>query len=80
MIVSLSVTQEDIDNGIKSSPTKCPVALALTRAMKKDNCAMGISRIILSGELKNTPQAILDFVYDFDRGKSVKPFELTFSI
>lgn len=34
--MKISVTQEDIDNGIPSNPNSCPVALAFKRALPAD--------------------------------------------
>ncbi len=84
MIIKLSVTQQDIDEGEKASCTKCPVALALQRALgRQDDAAMvgmGMVNLFIDGNSHKVPDAVRDFVRSFDSGDKVEPFELTFSV
>ncbi len=75
-MLTIEVTADDIANGIKSSCTGCPIALATKRAIidpfqyvaVEDNC-MSVGRTDY-----RLPKVAADFVADFDADQSVKPF------
>lgn len=82
-LVKIKVTKEDIKKGKANNGTRCPIAIASKRLLKKVNfvCASGIyfkggwfgqdSSFFMTDVPKN-------FVREFDRENKVKPF--TFSI
>lgn len=60
----ITVTQQDIDRGVKHSGKECPIALAVNRAAT------------LGDELWHVryPREVGYFIRDFDAGQPVKPF------
>lgn len=77
MKYTVEVTQTDIDKGDRACRYNCPVALALRRVIHTDvevgdTClATKIDDAIIDVE---SPPAVKEFVFDFDRGEEVKPF------
>lgn len=84
----ISVTQEDIDHGISGDPERCPIALALKKALPA-----GWTVIIGSGyyariRIRDSsnwrymtflpPLSVMEFTGRFDRLLNVSPF--TFEI
>lgn len=69
------VTEEDIKNGVKTDPNRCPVARAIHRATGEDWKVMPYS-IEKSDQYVPAPMCVSNFVYAFDRGYSLltKPF------
>jgi hypothetical protein len=84
---TVTVTQEDIDKGIRGSDEHCPIALATRRALGAPFVVVDCSSITLRDEGQNiyaeteTPCQACLFVHDFDAGQPVKPItlELTFT-
>jgi len=77
--INIEVTQADIDKGERRSFCKCPVALAIKRAVTPGlEVYVGQGAITLrnDGGLWFDTQSISvqDFVVDFDFGRQVKPF------
>ena len=83
----LEVTQEDIDKGIAEDCEKCPIALALIRALKAKNVKFGPVSVdgehieVYESPLGNyesyrVNEKIGKFVEDFDTGKPVLPFSV----
>lgn len=82
---TVTVTQDDIDDGVAESPTDCAIALAVKRIMasvmrdvRRIDVSIGAIRArdwsgTIRWEMKATPQ-IDAFVRLFDQGKAVKPF------
>ena len=78
----ITVTQDDIDNGVKENPFKCPVSLAVQRAFKDSGAdevstsAMGISVRTEDKEISfaNVPAIARLFYKAFDTGQYVSPF------
>lgn len=76
--MQVSVTQEDIDLGIRGSTQHCPVARAMTRAG-----FLGISvcpslltwRVGLGRNGFDAPEHVTEFIFTFDAWHSVLPFE-----
>ena len=87
MSIEVNVTQEDIDNGKRESCTRCPVALALTRAgwkgvgVSADYAWQSKGRLndqctLNDDDFFKMPAEAQAFVFNFDHNKPVKP--LTF--
>jgi hypothetical protein len=80
-IVTISVTQEDIDKGNRYESSSCPIALAIHRNKECQSVRVGSDKIIfedLNGEVHNfihLSKEIKAFVKKFDTCKKVKPFE-----
>lgn len=77
--MTINVTQEDINKGVRNSCTKCPVALAVHRALNK-MVRVGFSGVRVEfsiGVLQflRIPQECQDFMARFDFGMPVQPFE-----
>ena len=78
----IQVTRDDIRNGQPSRATKCPVALAINRAIHNDSkyCTAGVCGAYISvyilGKMKRyyTPEPVKDFIRAFDTGKHCEPF------
>lgn len=87
--VKIDVTQADIDAGEKGDCGKCPIALAVDRAIPGAiNISVGDDMIVfqLSGGyngvlIGETPKVAVDFIGLFDEGCRVQPFsfDLTYS-
>ena len=77
--MTIKVTQEDINNGEKSSCTGCPIALALRRkfrAAKQVEVGTSMVNIWYDEKLKQIklPKSITTFIERFDDGCGVQPF------
>lgn len=74
--MKIQVTQEDIDKGEKNLCHKCAIALAATRAFGKPMKAMRW-RIEdpATGKSFTTPKEVGTFMFRYDDGLPVKPFE-----
>jgi hypothetical protein len=73
----IKVTQEDIDNGERNEPCKCPVALACRRhgLVEPRVGYAGITDDRAPGcPIYNTPWSAREFAKLFDSGKRVYPF------
>lgn len=73
----ITVSQCDIENGLKEHPCLCPLASAIRR--KLGLCSVG-NRFaqLLSYDTPlpvRLPEAARNFVWSFDKGKTVKPFK-----
>jgi len=77
----IQVTQEDIDNGRRSSSSHCPVALAFARALGIDNRQVVVgpsymySNLLDANKKYNTPSIACGFIIFYDSGQKVHPFE-----
>lgn len=79
----ISVTQEDIDTGVKKSCWKCPVALAIRREfpLAKDVEVGGTSYSFQLGnrEYSGTlPESASDFIRKYDYDSKMLPGPFTF--
>ena len=80
----INVTQEHIDNGLKRTCGKCPVALALLSAgapdpfVGKDMVWIDFSDPDCMGIV--LPKEAHNFIHEFDEGKKVEPFSFTLNI
>lgn len=83
----VSVTEEDINNGVPGDPNYCPIALAIQRIFPNFGVMVGKDRINLEFEMNNSPgfycigttYSQYRFVRRFDKGKSVQPFNFWIS-
>ena len=78
----VQVTQQDIDEGDKSQPRSCPLALAMTRAMGLPISVGGVgwSRLTKDGRFfdhkdLDLPVKAKLFINQYDLSKEVLPFE-----
>ncbi len=77
--MKIQVTQEDINQGVRQECEKCPIALAVIRAIGPQAATMRISVddawVDIGEESWCLPRSAARFVSDFDSGKAVTPFE-----
>ena len=81
--MKISVTYEDIQAGIPTSGSSCPIALAIERAgfCRGHRVRVYSSKIVCFSESDNVsgrfplPAVAQSFVSDFDEGMAVQPFE-----
>lgn len=72
--MKIQVTQEDIDKGIRQAPCSCPVGRAVKREI--DGCvSVGYATVATEEKLYWLPDEVSNFIFNFDRGIIVKPFE-----
>jgi hypothetical protein len=74
--VAVEVTQDDIDNGVAGSHTKCPIALALRRLTGFGGATVGYTSCGPYHERYYLPAYARKFIGAFDSDKPVKPFTL----
>jgi hypothetical protein len=76
--ITVSVTQKNIDDGLRTSHTACPIALALRDldAMKYSYVVNAQSLCDIHSELvvAYLPTSAEHFIQDFDQGLPVEPF------
>lgn len=74
--ITINVTQEDIDKGIKNSCFNCALALSAKRALEDANLSVGAKTIFWVTKLVdfNLPQVAIDFIKAFDTNQPVSPF------
>jgi hypothetical protein len=77
----ISVTQEDIDNGVTSSPGRCPVALAVQRQFPKARVSVGCSEVTVRTRFRGrcyrlSPEG-RHFIATFDCRGNVTPVTFT---
>lgn len=81
MKLKIEVTEEDIKNGIKYNSFKCPVALAVTRALNDPKCNVFVDGIIYldyTGKqlhYYDISGKIIYFITAYDHDRLVVPFE-----
>lgn len=86
--MKITVTTEDIKNGLADSPCLCPIALAMKRAgfefpPRLDNgvhptqiyCSKDGRKLVLP-----TPDVAREFIYAFDEARDVEPFEFDLEV
>lgn len=87
--IHLSVTRDDLDNGLRGQAESCPIALAVGHALQKEGITS--DRIEIDGDIKvfidgerydwiwkthKEHSIVCDFIHNFDKEKYVAPFEL----
>lgn len=74
----ITVTQEDIEKGRRGDYGACPIALAIKRAIPDGGFISVDDEEILVGHNRfESIEAVWSFVYSFDAGDAVEPFEFT---
>lgn len=78
----ISVTQEDIDKGVRISCAYCPISLATRRTFPGATQVMTLTNsisFVLIGEYHNyeLPIEAQEFTCDFDEDGPVAPFQFT---
>jgi hypothetical protein len=80
--MTITVTAEDLTQGVRGSHTACPIALAVTRATGADTVSVGRQFIRFWRDGKRygmyTTPTLWSFIMDFDEGRPVKPFSFSF--
>lgn len=71
----IKVTEEDIKNGVRHLCQKCPVSLAIKRAIKKDDVVVAGSRT-----RKQLPDKVIKLIALYDQGYSISPFEFEINL
>ena len=66
-ILTVDVTQEDIDNGLRASAYSCPIARAITRVTGRSCLVDGTSVLFSYDQVRGTlPQRVTDFIEEYD--------------
>jgi hypothetical protein len=78
--ITITVTQDDIDNGVRAAPCLCPIALAAQR--KYPYVSVGTFTISVGADASREkvyrmPLKASRFIEDFDQGRLVEPFTFT---
>lgn len=74
-MITINVTQRDIDHGKIQDCTDCPVALAIRRSvgpLYKVDVIRSI--VVISGKVRCLPREVSEFIRRVDAGLPVKPF------
>lgn len=83
--MTIEVTQEDIDRGVRWSSCECPIALAAIRT-SKGICHVGRTVISIQAEefqpiaIQTLPACASRFTIQFDEGEPVQPFSFNISL
>jgi len=86
MMLNIRVTQRDIDRGVQGDSFRCPVALAIKRALKA--AAVWVPEVIIvtkgrSQQTYATPSEVEGFLESYDSAifefDSPRPFSFTLS-
>lgn len=64
--MTIQVTQEDIDNGLRHSCGSCPVALAVNRAAGTIDSRVGVTIATVRGVDYSLPLSARGFIISFD--------------
>ena len=82
--ITVTVTQDDIDGGVRDDGWNCPVARSCRRVFGRPCYAVPKSIMVLkdwySGHdyvFRNIPKSVQSFIADFDARKPVQPFTFT---
>jgi len=76
--IKVTVTQEDIDNGIMGRADSCAIAKAIMREFSLAEVRVAPYITIFNGVLYKTSTRARKFVKSFDKGKVVKPSTFIF--
>ena len=86
MILTVDVTQDDIDNGVQLSAMTDPIARAVIRALgTADIVIVDRQNIMVQPAhdiplLADTPPNVAAFIESFDNGKTVEPFDFSIEL
>jgi hypothetical protein len=79
--LTISVTQEDIDNGVSFSVCDCPVARAVRRKFPKARVSVGVYTLTITarGRVRSyyLPREAIRFISVFDCRGNVEPITFT---
>src|SRR4051812_35145467 len=82
--MNIRVTSNDIEDGQRHDPERCPVARALSRAGVLHFGVMLASIVVADGHGHVTslplPRQVTDWILDFDNRRSVQPMSFDLSI
>jgi hypothetical protein len=83
--VKVEVTQDDINNGKRGECSRCPLALAIRRAVRPEICVLvGSFDYVLQGDRtrhnRSLPQIAKNFVRRFDDFAKCKPVSFSLCI
>ncbi len=71
----VTVTQDDINRGVRQHNERCPIARALRRATGIRDISVGLQTVsfksIWAAQLS---YRVWEFIWDFDHGRYVRPF------
>ena len=73
----INITQNDIKEGVQSSPTMCPIARAVRRALKPNDIYVDSMNVIIGRKVFLLPHAVTNFIQGYDIGLRVQPFKFT---
>lgn len=80
MIITINVTQEDINAGKRNACELCPVALSVKRMFPKRTIYVDTRYIVIDLLGFVIPIEARDFITAFDAGRPVKPFSFPLEI
>jgi hypothetical protein len=82
VIVTVEVTQADIDHGEPGEPCVCPVARAIARVVAAEDWAplVTATSVQFDADCADLPREARDFIGRFDSGQSVEPFSFQFDV
>lgn len=79
--MTINVTKEHIEKGLRGSAARCPVALAVRETTKNITIIIGVEIICLVNhsiqhtEVIELPESVIRFIDKFDRGiEGLEPF------
>src|SRR5947209_3364746 len=82
--MNIRVTSNDIENGQRHDPERCPVARALSRAGVLHFGVMLATIVVADGHGHVTslplPSQVTDWILDFDNNRLVRPMSFELSI
>ena len=84
--MKISVTEQHVQNGRRADPHHDPVALALYDAgfgeVYVGTTEISVRKIPFTGNWTKVPvpHSVSDFMFDFDNGKPVEPFEFEIGV
>lgn len=81
MVITVYVTETDIESGRKYTLTSCPIAFALSRITRK-RISVGARRFREVGMSTDypLPASAVSFIAAFDLGKEIHPFSFKVNI
>lgn len=74
---TITVTQEDISEGLAIDCERCPIARAIARKFPEHRVNVLGDVVIIGREFYNLPGECAIFVHHFDNLRPVKPFSFT---
>ena len=78
---TISITQDHIDQGIRASCNKCPLALAIKEIFPDKKILVGYNVVFVNSYIGiELPEDLMEFIYSFDSGKLVEPREFQLDI